>query len=338
MKQAKKAAQDKETEYRTSASTLYPQPDYASEYVVNFSVKRDDNIDQNHYIYEACYILAASSVGFQQDDAYEHTVRDILDYTFDITGLDDKGEEQQICWLPSVNPSYETKEEEYIKDWIPNPDDPEGDPIPKYGTRYIVNITANYSVTLSSTFRDMVNDKCGLEDLPDDAPSYDMSTKDLANLSAVELMKFYSVGGNADLGDVGLPLPSRSYYISSPFGDRELNGAQQNHKGVDLAAAYGTQVYAVKDGTAQVPGYSNSYGNYVTITHEGGTKTRYAHMSSVVVSDGQEVTAGQVIGYVGSTGDSTGNHLHFEVINPSGQRIDPMQTEVGVLIDANKTH
>ena len=336
MKLAKKAAQNKKEDYKASAEALYPRPSYASDYVINFDVKRDEHLDEAHYVYEACYILAASSVGFQQDDAYEHSIRDILDYTFDITGLDDKGEEQQICWLPSVNPSYEVKEEEYIKDWIPNPDDPDGEPIPKYGTRYIVNITATYSVTLSGTFRDMVNDKCGLEDLPDDAPSYDMSTKELANLSAIELLKFYNVGGSADLGDVGLPLPSMSYYISSPFGDRNLNGAQQNHKGVDLAAAYGTPVYAVKDGTAQVSGHSPSYGNCVTLTHEGGTKTRYGHMSSVIVTDGAEVTAGEIIGYVGSTGDSTGNHLHFEVINPSGQRIDPMQTEVGTLIDANK--
>lgn len=205
-----------------------------------------------------------------------------------------------------------------------------------YGIRYIVTITATYKAALKGTFKDIVNDKCGLEDLPDNAVSYDISTKSLANTNAIELMKFYRTGGSASLGDVGLPLPSHSYTISSPFGDRELNGATEDHGGVDLAAPKDTPIYAVKDGTCQVSGHDSSYGNCVTITHEGGVKTRYAHMSAAIVSDGEEVVAGQIIGYVGSTGNSTGNHLHFEVINESGQRVDPMQTEIGTLIEENK--
>lgn len=344
MKAAKKMAEDNQSDYEKTAKTNYPKTDYADDYRLDYSVEKDEDIENDHFIYEACYVVAAASLAVNEDDDYDNGVKDALDYAFDLTGLDDKGEEQEIVWESVVTPSYETREEEYIKGYRyvdaagneTDAEDPDGHSEPVYGIRYIVTITATYKAALKGTFKDIVNDKCGLEDLPDNAVSYDISTKSLANTNAIELMKFYRTGGSASLGDVGLPLPSHSYTISSPFGDRELNGATEDHGGVDLAAPKDTPIYAVKDGTCQVSGHDSSYGNCVTITHEGGVKTRYAHMSAAIVSDGEEVVAGQIIGYVGSTGNSTGNHLHFEVINESGQRVDPMQTEIGTLIEENK--
>jgi murein DD-endopeptidase MepM/ murein hydrolase activator NlpD len=85
---------------------------------------------------------------------------------------------------------------------------------------------------------------------------------------------------------------------------------------VDIGAARGTPLHAAADGTvivARIGGYNGGYGNYVVITHGNGTQTLYGHMKNVIVSSGQTVSAGQVIGYEGSTGNSTGPHLHFEV-------------------------
>ena len=344
MKAAKKMAEDKQTEYEEAARTNYPQPDYADDYRLDYEIKKDENIEEDHFIYEACYVVSAASLAINEDDDYENGVKDTLDYAFDITGLDDKGDAQEIIWQSVVTPSYETREEEYIKEYkyedadgnSTTPDDPDGHSVPVYGIRYIVTITATYKAALKSNFKDIIAERCGLEDLPEDAKPYDISSKELANLNAIELMKFYRVGGNAALGDVGLPLPSHSYVISSPFGDRDLNGSAEVHGGVDLAAPKDTPIYAVKDGVAHVSGHDSSYGNCVTLTHENGVKTRYAHMSAAIVSDGESVVAGQIIGYVGSTGNSTGNHLHFEVINESGTRVDPMQTEIGSLIEENK--
>jgi murein DD-endopeptidase MepM/ murein hydrolase activator NlpD len=87
--------------------------------------------------------------------------------------------------------------------------------------------------------------------------------------------------------------------------------------GIDLGAARGTPIHAAAGGTVIVArsggAWNGGYGNYVVITHSNGTQTLYGHMKSVIVSPGQGVSAGQVIGYEGSTGASTGPHLHFEV-------------------------
>jgi murein DD-endopeptidase MepM/ murein hydrolase activator NlpD len=86
------------------------------------------------------------------------------------------------------------------------------------------------------------------------------------------------------------------------------------HPGIDLAAPYGTPVYATADGTVLRAGWnSGGYGNLVEIDHGRGIVTRYGHMSKIIVGEGQHVTRGQQVGYVGSTGRSTGNHLHYEV-------------------------
>ena len=100
------------------------------------------------------------------------------------------------------------------------------------------------------------------------------------------------------------PVPNYKY-VSRWMG----NG----HRGADICAAYGTPILASDSGTIIAAGWHYSYGNYVEIDHGNGYKTLYGHMSSIAVSQGQAVTQGQVIGYVGSTGNSTGNHCHFEM-------------------------
>lgn len=115
-------------------------------------------------------------------------------------------------------------------------------------------------------------------------------------------------------GDLGWPLPvDVKYQVSSEFGWRVLWGANDYHLGIDLACAANTAVYAANAGTVIESQYHYSYGNYVLIDHGGGIATLYAHMNDRWVSAGDTVVQGQQIGLVGTTGSSSGNHLHFEV-------------------------
>ncbi|WP_242959251.1 murein hydrolase activator EnvC family protein [Flavonifractor sp. An9] len=119
------------------------------------------------------------------------------------------------------------------------------------------------------------------------------------------------------------PLPGY-YRLSSQFGYRihPITGVAHSHTGIDIPASGGTPILAAKSGQVVTSAYHYSYGNYVVIDHGNGNSTLYAHMSSRAVSEGQMVTQGQVIGYVGTTGSSTGNHLHFEV-RDNYTRVDP---------------
>ena len=103
--------------------------------------------------------------------------------------------------------------------------------------------------------------------------------------------------------------------LTSPFGEREqpTEGASTYHQGVDLAGPEGTPIYASRSGTVTIARYSNSAGYYVTINHGDGFSSVYMHMTTYVVSVGQKVSQGQLIGYMGSTGISTGSHLHFGI-------------------------
>lgn len=106
--------------------------------------------------------------------------------------------------------------------------------------------------------------------------------------------------------------PLSGFRITTYFGQR--GAFQRFHTGIDLAAAYGTPIVAAKAGQVEVAGWSSvGYGFHVVLDHGGGVETLYAHMSRIAVRAGAWVEAGQVIGYVGSTGWSTGPHLHFEV-------------------------
>lgn len=129
------------------------------------------------------------------------------------------------------------------------------------------------------------------------------------------------------ISDSGFCWPTPGYTtITSPYGYRihPITGKLKFHSGVDIGAPGGTPIVAVADGTVTISVYSSSYGNYVEIDHGGGVRTRYAHMSKRLCKVGDTVTQGETIGLVGSTGNSTGNHCHFEV-RINGTTYDPMQ-------------
>ena len=125
------------------------------------------------------------------------------------------------------------------------------------------------------------------------------------------------------------PLPASNNVLTSFYGSRKdpFTGTARNHTGIDLSAARNTPIYAAKSGVVTTSVYGSganwAYGNYVVVSHSDGTSTLYAHMNSRNVSKGQTVKQGDVVGYVGTTGRSTGNHLHFEV-RVNGSRVDPL--------------
>lgn len=129
-------------------------------------------------------------------------------------------------------------------------------------------------------------------------------------------------------GALAWPLP-QTFSISSPFGYREdpFTGEIEYHNGTDIAAPNGTQILTAAAGTVTIANgidsWGGSYGYHIKIDHGNGLETLYAHCSAICVTPGQQVQQGEVIGFVGSTGNSTGNHLHFEVwVN--GERVDAM--------------
>ncbi len=124
----------------------------------------------------------------------------------------------------------------------------------------------------------------------------------------------------ASYGKFIWPLAGR---ISSYFGPRTLNGRAGYHSGLDIPGSYGATIVAADGGTVTYAGWRGGYGNLVIITHDSGIQTYYAHCSSITASVGQKVYRGQSIAKVGSTGNSTGNHLHFEV-RVGGQAVNPM--------------
>ena len=126
--------------------------------------------------------------------------------------------------------------------------------------------------------------------------------------------------------DVSIPsrMPLDGLTLTSGYGMRNhpVLGGRRQHNGVDLAAPTGTPVYATADGRVGMAQWYSSYGNYVQIEHGGALQTRYAHLSSYTVAPGDMVRKGDLIGYVGSTGRSTGPHLHYEV-RVAGEAVDP---------------
>lgn len=130
------------------------------------------------------------------------------------------------------------------------------------------------------------------------------------------------VGGQT-AGGPAMPLPIAAP-ISSAFGVRTdpIDGTSRFHAGIDIQAAYGKEVPAAGAGVVVFSGAQGGYGNTVVIDHQGGVQTRYAHLSSIQVEAGAQVAAGSVIGRVGSSGRSTGPHLHFEVLQ-NGHPVNP---------------
>lgn len=125
-------------------------------------------------------------------------------------------------------------------------------------------------------------------------------------------------------GSMIWPCPS-CHTITSYFGWRihPITGVNKYHSGVDIGASYGATVIAADSGTVITAGWVSGYGNCIVISHGNGVSTLYGHLSSIAVSSGQSVSQGQTIGYVGSTGNSTGPHLHWEV-TVNGERQNPL--------------
>lgn len=118
--------------------------------------------------------------------------------------------------------------------------------------------------------------------------------------------------------------PTKSRKVTSSFGYRKdpFTGRPSHHTGIDIGGKYGDPVYATADGVVSFVGYDSSHGNNIIIDHSGGIKTRYMHLSKNLVKKGVKVTKGDLIGQIGSTGRSTGAHLHYEVIK-NGKQVDP---------------
>lgn len=142
-------------------------------------------------------------------------------------------------------------------------------------------------------------------------------------------------------GFVGLPVNGR---VSSSFGMRmhPILGYYRMHKGIDIACPYGSPVYAVVDGTVNWAGYKGGYGNFIGIQGPGGVGTGYGHLSRVAVRNGERVARGELVGYSGNSGLSTGPHLHFEVyrggaaVNPRGFSFSTMAALTGSALRAFK--
>jgi murein DD-endopeptidase MepM/ murein hydrolase activator NlpD len=119
--------------------------------------------------------------------------------------------------------------------------------------------------------------------------------------------------------------PVDNMMLTSSFGVRSdpFNGRRRAHKGIDIPGPVGTPIYATADGIVGRSQWVSGYGNLVEITHGNGIETRYGHMSKLIVAANQRVRRGQVIGLMGSTGRSTGSHLHYEV-RIDGEAVNPM--------------
>lgn len=139
---------------------------------------------------------------------------------------------------------------------------------------------------------------------------------------------FEASGMGAQRSGLIMPVVGR---ITSNFGARRhpILGYTRMHGGVDFGAPQGAPIYAVGDATVSFAGWGGGHGNHVKLDHGGGFGTGYSHMSRIAVSPGTRVRAGQVIGYVGSTGLSTGPHLHYELYK-NGQKVNPMSVRFTV--------
>ena len=167
----------------------------------------------------------------------------------------------------------------------------------------------NYMVSLQNNIEEIQRQEAAME-----AQSKQIEKDIIAAQRAVEYAG----------GELMWPLPGH-YKITSPYGGRihPITGVWHNHGGTDIEAPNGTNILSSNDGVVIFAGYHYSYGNYVIVDHGGGIATLYAHCSKLLAWEGQAVSKGDPIAKIGSTGESTGNHLHYEV-RLNGVRKNPM--------------
>lgn len=175
----------------------------------------------------------------------------------------------------------------------------------------------------------MVDPSGGLHILAD-GTSIEEAANGLAFLPSTELLERYKETlsivdqVSVELQYTPTAWPTIPNTITSDFGIRNdpLRRSQSFHSGVDIRGYYGTPVYATADGTVTMAKYYGSYGNAIRIKHSSEYQTLYAHLMRIEVEEGQEVKKGDIIGTIGSTGRSTGPHLHYEVLK-NGEPVDP---------------
>ena len=196
-----------------------------------------------------------------------------------------------------------------VEEVTATPEPAEGEPDPEPVTEYILHIT------VSSKSVDALADLY----------RFTQDQRDILHQLLSEEMRpsLLALCGGIAVADGALcwPLPGHTY-ISCHFGEVDAFG-NAGHRGTDIPAPEGTPILAAHSGTVIISGWNNSYGKQVLLDNGAGLSTRYAHMTQTAVTAGEAVTAGQVIGYVGNTGDSTGFHLHFEVMQ-NGVRVNPL--------------
>ena len=201
-----------------------------------------------------------------------------------------------------------------VEEVTATPEPTEDEPDPEPVTEYILHITvSSKSVDALADLYRFTQDQ---RDILQQLLSEEMRPSLLAMCGGIAV---------AD-GELCWPLPGHTY-ISCHFGEVDAFG-NTGHRGTDIPAPEGTPILAAHSGTVLVSGWNDSYGNQVLQDNGAGLSTRYAHMTQTAVTAGEAVTAGQVIGYVGSTGDSTGFHLHFEVMQ-NGVRMNPLELVFG---------
>ncbi|WP_456064950.1 peptidoglycan DD-metalloendopeptidase family protein [Gemmiger sp.] len=201
-----------------------------------------------------------------------------------------------------------------VEEVTATPEPTEDEPDPEPVTQYILHITvSSKSVDALADLYRFTQDQ---RDILHQLLSEEMRPSLLALCGGIAV---------AD-GELCWPLPGHTY-ISCHFGEVDAFG-NAGHRGTDIPAPEGTPILAAHSGTVLVSGWNDSYGNQVLLDNGAGLSTRYAHMTQTAVTAGEAVTAGQVIGYVGNTGDSTGNHLHFEVMQ-NGVRMNPLELVFG---------
>ena len=278
------------------------------------------------------YVSEDGSVAIHWEDVLAVFAADIAadEHGQQVVALDDTQLEQLRTVLADMHQiSHSTRTVEHEEEIITTDED--GNEVTEWVTmsETILEIKVSHKTTaeMAAVYGFTVRQNEQLALLSD--PQYDVLW--------MELLGGYVSGGgqiidpDTDWVGTGIfawPLP-QSFTITSPFGYRQdpFTGEMSYHGGTDIAAPQGTPILAAADGTVTVANgtdpWGGSYGYHVKIDHGGGMETLYAHCSAIAVTVGQRVRQREVIGYVGSTGNSTGNHLHFEVW-ANGQRIDAM--------------